>query len=64
MAPYSKSTIKLAQYDTTINKWTIIPNENIIEYQEQQKRVIFRASKPEPVSFIENRCADYPYHAW
>jgi hypothetical protein len=26
MAPYSKSTIKLAQYDTSINKWTIIPN--------------------------------------
>jgi len=26
MAPYSKTTIQLAQYDTQSNKWAIIPN--------------------------------------
>lgn len=29
MAPYTKSTIKIAQYDVSVGKWIIIPNENI-----------------------------------
>lgn len=26
MVPYTKSTIKLAQLDTTTNKWSLIPS--------------------------------------
>lgn len=64
MAPYTKSTIKIAQYDATTGRWSVLPNDNITEYMEQEKRVICRVSKPEPVALVENKCADYPYVAW
>lgn len=64
MVPYSKNTIKLGQFDASTGKWFLIPNEQITDYIENQKKVIFKIPKPEPVAFVENKCADYPYIAW
>jgi hypothetical protein len=64
LVPYTKATLKLAQYDMAASKWTILPNDSISEYLEQEKRVICRVSRPEPIALVENKCADYPYVAW
>jgi hypothetical protein len=32
MVPYSKSTIKIAQFESGTGKWIILPNENITDY--------------------------------
>lgn len=33
MVPYTKSTLKIAQYEAASAKWAILPNECITEYQ-------------------------------
>ena len=64
LTPYTKATLKIAQYDVAAGHWNILPNDAISEYMEQEKKVICKVSRPEPVAFIENKCADYPYVAW
>ena len=64
MVPYSKTTIKIAQYDSTAGKWSIMPNQFITDYMEQEKRIVCKVSRPDPVAFVEYKCADYPYIAW
>jgi hypothetical protein len=64
MVPYTKANIKIGQYDASTNKWAVLHNDNITDYLEHEKKVICRISKPEPIAFVENKCADYPYLAW
>jgi hypothetical protein len=64
MVPYSKSNIKIGQYDVASQRWTILNNESITDYIEPEKRVICKISKPEPIALVEKKCSDYPYIAW
>ena len=56
--------MKIAQFDVASGRWNILPNDCILEYIEAEKKVICKVSKPEPIAFVENKCADYPYVAW
>ena len=65
MAPYkygNKDRLKIAQYDTSAEKWNII-QANCIKY-DNSYQVVCEVPRPEPIALVENICADFPYIAW
>jgi len=61
---FDQFSLKFAQYDATSNKWTILPNDTVQEYDSKQKKVVCKVSRPEPIAYIQDKCFDYPYVSW
>jgi len=61
---FDQSSLKLAQYDSSCNKWAPLPPDTIIEYDQKDKKATCRIYKPEPIAYIQDRVTDFPYVAW
>ncbi len=64
LSPIEKNNIKIAQFDVASQRWAVLPNDTVVEYELPEKRVTCKVSKPEPIAYVQDRCADYPYVAW
>ena len=64
LEPVSMKEMKIAQYDVAAEKWCLLPNDTVVEYDVAQKRVVCKISRPEPIAYVQSRNADFPYVAW
>ena len=60
---FDQSSLKLAQYDSSTNRWAPLPQDTVLEYDAKDKKAICRIYRPEPIAYIQDRCTDFPYVA-
>jgi len=64
LGTFDQTSLRFAQYDVASNKWNLLPNDTVVEYDPADKKTTCRIHKPEPIAYIQNICTDFPYVAW